>query len=86
MELSSKMPPVQVIHINLLFRSEKNVSDDLDYAYSGLSCNMSSTCYGGVYQGEYTPTEVTKLFFPSKFKSYSYLAHTFWNSNEDEGY
>ena len=61
MELSSKMPPVQVIHINLLFRSEKNVSDDLDYAYSGLSCNMSSTCYGGVYQGEYTPTEVTKL-------------------------
>ena len=27
-------------------------------AYSGAACNMSSTCYGGVYQGEYTPTEV----------------------------
>jgi len=36
---------------------------ELDYAYSGLSCNMSSTCYGGVYQGEYTPTELMIIVF-----------------------
>ena len=37
------------------------ISGELGYAYSGLSCNMSSTCYGGVYQGEYTPTEVKNM-------------------------
>lgn len=41
----------------------KDAADDLDYAYSGLSCNMSSTCYGGVYQGEYTPTELMIIVF-----------------------
>ena len=45
----------------LLFISERYIPGELDYAYSGLSCNMSSTCYGGVYQGEYTPTEVKNI-------------------------
>ena len=45
----------EVILTILLHVSEEENST---IAYSGAACNMSSTCYGGVYQGEYTPTEV----------------------------
>ena len=44
-----------------------------DYVYSSLNCNMSSTCYGGVYQGEYSVKEMVIIVFMLGLWLYSIL-------------
>jgi len=46
---------------------------DGEIIYSGISCNRSSTCYGGVYQGEYTVTELLIIIFMLGLWIYSIL-------------
>ena len=47
-----------IFSIKLLFlKSIENVEASEDF----YRCNRSNTCYGGVYQGEYTVTEVKHI-------------------------